>query len=661
MSEYWKGGIEKKGPRGDQRKMAQMSQGRWRQPLDNNYRASFTMPFSKEDLFREITNINKPLGLDLGKVKFNVSDGWNTRTPATELKIGSIREARFMEGGVIISELVELEAPHRIVWEEIESTVKKVRMVGNGATKPTFGVEFMDQGADTLITLTYNFHRVETPGACCGTSRSKSFPASITNNLADTLKKVWSVDMAARGVTGGGGGGGGGGGSSVAVSSASKLGGGFDVSFKLPFRRQDVYTELVKFDAPLAADKDVKYTLMPGGAFPQTVSLGVRRKAEFTRSDFSGYTVSECIALEEGRVVGWRQLESKKKGMNLLGKNGQMPEFKITLSDTTDGTEVALSYDFASVEGGSVDTLKNFFATSAKGVWQDGMQRRGYRALNPGEITPAPAPVGGAAVEISQAAADAATKISRNAVASALAMAKQDAALSAAPAAATVAANAMEKAKQGAAQDIANAANAPAPAATPAWQGENNASTPPPWQGGNNASNAATPPWQAGSAASTPAWQANSGGSDALQPWQRPAESSTPPPWQAQNGMAGGYGGGGGGFNGFNNFNQPPPPKKRGWFGRKSTKRLPQSDPYGQQWGSQQNLGQQQWGSQQNLGQQQWGPPGQGGSPGGYQGGYQGGSPGFNQGGYQGGPPPGFNQAGYQGGPPAWQNNPNSA
>jgi hypothetical protein len=242
--------------------------------------------------------------------------------------------------------------------------VERVRTVGNGATKPTFGVEFMDQGADTLITLTYNFHRVETPGACCGTSRSKSFPASITNNLADTLKKVrapppqprssggwrraassspclylplppfshsssvsssnrvhlvrwqvWSVDMAARGVTGGGGGGGGGGGSSVAVSSASKLGGGFDVSFKLPFRRQDVYTELVKFDAPLAADKDVKYTLMPGGAFPQTVSLGVRRKAEFTRSDFSGYTVSECIALEEGRVVGWRQLESKKKGM----------------------------------------------------------------------------------------------------------------------------------------------------------------------------------------------------------------------------------------------------------------------------------------------------------------------------------------------------------
>ena len=56
-------------------------------------------------------------------------------------------------------------------------------MTGLGTTKPTFGIDLTPNGAGTYVTLMYNFHRIETPGAmCCGPARTKAFPPAITQN-----------------------------------------------------------------------------------------------------------------------------------------------------------------------------------------------------------------------------------------------------------------------------------------------------------------------------------------------------------------------------------------------------------------------------------------------------------------------------------------------
>lgn len=156
------------------------------------------------------------------------------------------------------------------------------------------------------------------------------------------------------------------------------LAGGFEASFTIPYNRENVFAEVVKFSDPLAADVDIRYTLhgAPKEPTPPTISVGMQRKAEFLNPEIAGYTISQCVALEPGRMVKWRQLESKKKGMNLLGADGKMPEVTITLSDHHEGCNIKLAYDFASVSGGDADQLKTLVLTTAKDLWSSAMALR---------------------------------------------------------------------------------------------------------------------------------------------------------------------------------------------------------------------------------------------------------------------------------------------
>ena len=131
---------------------------------------------------------------------------------------GAIREVKFnADNGMIIAEVSNMEEGRLIAWEvwacmilvsacqlrdhccaiklsflqEIESTVKKIRMVGQGQIKPSLTSEFRDDSSGgTQVILTYNFHRVMTPGSCCGNSLSKSFPKNVTDNFEKTLLQV---------------------------------------------------------------------------------------------------------------------------------------------------------------------------------------------------------------------------------------------------------------------------------------------------------------------------------------------------------------------------------------------------------------------------------------------------------------------------------------
>ncbi len=128
--------------------------------------------------------------------------------------------------------------------------------------------------------------------------------------------------------------------------------GGFTVLFSLPFSRLDVYKELLIHDQPLGSSPNVTFTLLrPGYTADAPISPGAVRRVEFG-PPFHGSTVSELTVAERGAADGsgfsaikWRQLESTTR-LNLLGRDGQPPEFTVTLEGSKQGTLIKLHYNF---------------------------------------------------------------------------------------------------------------------------------------------------------------------------------------------------------------------------------------------------------------------------------------------------------------------------
>ena len=157
--------------------------------------------------------------------------------------------------------------------------------------------------------------------------------------------------------------------------------------FVIPYAREAVFTEVTRLLNPLAADDGIEYSVHPPAARPPaTVQLGVMRRSQFADEFNAGYTISECVALEPGRLVRWRQVASSKRGMSLYGSAAHAPEFAVSLADApagrdapAGGTAVTLYYDFASVSGGaSAAELKAHLEAVSGGVWSRRMASRGY-------------------------------------------------------------------------------------------------------------------------------------------------------------------------------------------------------------------------------------------------------------------------------------------
>jgi len=342
-------------------------------PLGNSYTCSFAIPFKRTDVFKELINSKAPLGISLTKLKLTVMKSWNSSVELDEYEVGCIRQVDFMEPkGITISELVAMEPGYLLRWMELENSVQTMRMVGRGQNKPLFTVTLADSPRGTVATLRYDFHQVEVPGMCCGSRMRSSFPPNISNNLATMLKNAWSTDMNARGYQ------------QIATDDVS-LGDGFETSFTIPFLRADVFKELTRFNNPLGADNS-ELTFNSNGssmAADATVSLGTKRTAVYQRQELMGQTVSECVDFIPGTFIKWRQLETSKRGMQLVGDGAKKPEFAISLLDNALGTTVHLKYDYAKIEAGgemgSSARIKQFFDQTAADTWTKDMVGRGYQ------------------------------------------------------------------------------------------------------------------------------------------------------------------------------------------------------------------------------------------------------------------------------------------
>jgi len=348
-------------------------------PLGNSYTCSFAIPFKRVDVFQELCNCKAPLGISLSKLKLTVMQSWNSSVEIEQYVVGCIRQVDFLDPkGITISELVAMEPGFMLRWMELENSVQTMRMVGRGQNKPLFTVTLADSPRGTVATLRYDFHMVEVPGMCCGSRLRPSFPPNISRNLATMLKNAWATDMVNRGY------------SQIATDDVG-LGDGFEVSFTIPFVRMDVFKEVTMFNNPLGADNSEINFQMNGQSVADNaqITLGTKRTAIYSSTDYAGTTVSECVDCIPGTFIKWRQLESTKKGMQLVGDGKRHPEFSISLLDNALGTTVHLKYDYAKVvDGGPMGTsgkIKQFFEQTAADTWTKDMTNRGYKQ---GQVTP---------------------------------------------------------------------------------------------------------------------------------------------------------------------------------------------------------------------------------------------------------------------------------
>ncbi len=192
-------------------------------------------------------------------------------------------------------------------------------------------------------------------------------------------------------------------------------GDGFTLIFTLPFKRADVYHELIS-EKQLGVDhSNIKIKVTRGGdgagaaAIEKAIdanassaaeaaeikahaataqgssplSVGCQREVTFP----DGTIVSELIDLQEPSIIRWRQLSSNRE-TNMLGKDGgALPEVTIALDELADGTSVRMTYDFYQIvnsrDGSVLDgpQMSRLLATATQG-WSADMRRRGYSALD---------------------------------------------------------------------------------------------------------------------------------------------------------------------------------------------------------------------------------------------------------------------------------------
>lgn len=205
----------------------------------------------------------------------------------------------------------------------------------------------------------------------------------------------------------------------------------FTLVFSLPFRREDIYAELVspkqlgvdhssvtiqitkRTDAAEAAlqreleasargneAREIKQHLAETAM--AALSVGCERTVTFP----DGVVVSELVELVNPSVIRWRQIASNRQ-TNMVGKEGgPMPEVVIALDELPDGkgTSIRMTYDFYQIlksDGTPLDgALMSKLLSQATQGWGADMVARGYETIDGADpVTargaPPPAPSGG--------------------------------------------------------------------------------------------------------------------------------------------------------------------------------------------------------------------------------------------------------------------------
>mmetsp|Transcript_59411 Transcript_59411/g.98479 ORF Transcript_59411/g.98479 Transcript_59411/m.98479 type:complete len:265 (-) Transcript_59411:118-912(-) len=190
---------------------------------------------------------------------------------------------------------------------------------------------------------------------------------------------------------------------------------GFTATFDIPYKREDVFTELLKKHDPLGLTApNVKLTVLTQDSLSSKVvrspvalqierhinagsagqvSVGCVRKAEFSKP-FEGFTVSRLVDVQPLQSVRWEQLQTRTL-FNLVGEEIEgervAPAATVHIETIATGARIYLIYDFHHVQTRSSFCcflapliprfLRWYLERNAANTWSAEMERRGYTSV----------------------------------------------------------------------------------------------------------------------------------------------------------------------------------------------------------------------------------------------------------------------------------------
>jgi len=171
---------------------------------------------------------------------------------------------------------------------------------------------------------------------------------------------------------------------------------GFFIQFNVPFKRADVFTELLSDEGQLGCDgADAGLTfkiLKPGREAGKLVSSGCVRETTFG-SPVWGRTVTELREIKSPAYIRWSTLAQEGTLFYFVGtQNGavhEYPKVQIALKELAknSGTAVTIKLDFLEVGFNGVmcclsflaqDILKALMESQLPKLWTESMLKRGY-------------------------------------------------------------------------------------------------------------------------------------------------------------------------------------------------------------------------------------------------------------------------------------------
>jgi len=111
--------------------------------------------------------------------------------------------------------------------------------------------------------------------------------------------------------------------------------GGFFIQFNVPFKRDDVFKELLNDDNPLGSDGDHGATfviLKPGREAGKLVSTGCVRECNYGAPVW-GRTITELREIKPPTYIRWSTLMQEGTLFHYMGKADEVPKLQIALKE----------------------------------------------------------------------------------------------------------------------------------------------------------------------------------------------------------------------------------------------------------------------------------------------------------------------------------------
>lgn len=167
---------------------------------------------------------------------------------------------------------------------------------------------------------------------------------------------------------------------------------GFFITFNVPFKRNDVFAELLSDVAPLGSDgpeSGVEYNVLkPGREAGKLVSSGCVREAVY-QSPVWGRTITELREIKAPTYIRWSTLMQEGTFFQFVGKADDNPKIQVALKELkkNTGTNVIIKLDFLEVGFNgplcclsfiAQDILKALMENDLPKRWTASMLHRGY-------------------------------------------------------------------------------------------------------------------------------------------------------------------------------------------------------------------------------------------------------------------------------------------